>query len=158
MTAGPQMRSTEYYRIHNEKIEEQSRDSWCSPGALVSGDKKDVVVTNLLDSNPGRIAIYGWHRAQRRADSAVEYGAWRLLCRLQPRDSAGQRNGHRGWPVPIDLRCSSGSGLARVLSDEGPIPNLRAFMTRTAANACGEPSRAARKTYLQRLCTQRNPK
>jgi hypothetical protein len=31
-------------------------------GALASGHKKDVVLTNRLVSNPGRIAIYGWHR------------------------------------------------------------------------------------------------
>lgn len=62
MTAGPQMRSTEYYRIHNEKVEEQERALGVMPGMLVSGDKKDVVLTNLLFSNPGRIAIFGWHR------------------------------------------------------------------------------------------------
>ena len=37
MTAGPQMRSTEYYRIHNQKIEEQARTLGVTPGALVSG-------------------------------------------------------------------------------------------------------------------------
>jgi len=31
-------------------------------GALVSGDKKDVVMSNRLAMNLGRIAIYGWHR------------------------------------------------------------------------------------------------
>lgn len=59
MNAGPQMRSTEYYRMHNSKIEAQARTLGVTPGALVSGDKKDVVVTNLLARNPGKIAIYG---------------------------------------------------------------------------------------------------
>ena len=31
-------------------------------GDLVSGDKKDIVLTNMLASKPGQIAIYGWHR------------------------------------------------------------------------------------------------
>ncbi len=46
------MRSTEYYRVHNEKIEGQSRTLGITQGALVSGHKKDVVVTNLLAANP----------------------------------------------------------------------------------------------------------
>jgi hypothetical protein len=29
----------------------------------VSGDKKDVVITNLLAARQGRIAIYGWQRS-----------------------------------------------------------------------------------------------
>jgi hypothetical protein len=64
MPPGPQMRSTEYYRIHNGMIEEQSRARGIPFGELVSGHKKDVVITNLLVNKPGRIAIYGWHRCE----------------------------------------------------------------------------------------------
>jgi len=32
-------------------------------GELTSGDKKDLVLTSLLWRVPGRVAIYGWHRA-----------------------------------------------------------------------------------------------
>ena len=63
MTAGPQMRSTEYYRTHNHMIQEQLNARGVPLGELISGHKKDVVVSNLLASNEGRIAIYGWHRA-----------------------------------------------------------------------------------------------
>jgi hypothetical protein len=59
---GPQMRSTDYYRTHNEMIQKQARERGIPVGPLVSGDKKDVVVTNLLARTQGRIAIYGWHR------------------------------------------------------------------------------------------------
>ena len=62
LPAGPQMRSTDYYRTHNELIEQQARTRGIPLGELVSGHKKDVVVTNLLARTPGRIAIYGWHR------------------------------------------------------------------------------------------------
>ena len=62
LTAGPQMRSTDYYRTHNEMIEKQAQIRGIPLGPLVSGHKKDVVVTNLLARNEGRIAIYGWHR------------------------------------------------------------------------------------------------
>jgi hypothetical protein len=59
---GPEMRSTDYYRTHNLMIERQARERGIPLGPLVSGHKKDVVVTNLLARTQGRIAIYGWHR------------------------------------------------------------------------------------------------
>jgi len=64
LPAGPQMRSTEYYRIHNDMIEKQSLARGFSLGSLVSGHKKDVVMSNRLANLPGQIAIYGWHRAK----------------------------------------------------------------------------------------------
>jgi hypothetical protein len=36
------------------------------PGALVAGHKKDVVQAPRLDTLPGRVAIYGWHRPDGR--------------------------------------------------------------------------------------------
>jgi hypothetical protein len=63
LPAGPQMRSTEYYRIHNAMIDRQSQARRIPLGGLVSGHKKDVVLTNLLAARPSQIAIYGWHRA-----------------------------------------------------------------------------------------------
>jgi hypothetical protein len=48
MTAGPQMRSTQYYVTHNQKVEKQSRALGVTQGALVSGDKKDVVVSETM--------------------------------------------------------------------------------------------------------------
>ena len=62
LPAGPQMRSTEYYSTHNQMIESQVHAMGAPLGALVSGDKKDVVMSNRLAANIGRIAIYGWHR------------------------------------------------------------------------------------------------
>jgi len=69
LAPGPQMTSTDYYCRHNRMIQEQARAARIPLGALVSGDKKDVVLTNRLASNPGRIAIYGWHRAE---DSPIQ--------------------------------------------------------------------------------------
>ena len=59
---GPQMRSTGYYKRHNEKILQQRCARGIALGELVSGHKKDVVITNRLRRKPGRVAIYGWHR------------------------------------------------------------------------------------------------
>lgn len=63
LPAGPQMTSTRYYRMHNAMIDTQSEARDFRRNALVAGHKKDVVLTNRLLRNPGRIAIYGWHRA-----------------------------------------------------------------------------------------------
>ncbi len=62
MRPGAEMRSTDYYQRHNEKIQDQQLSLGIRSGELVSGHKKDVVITNKLLRKPGRIAIYGWHR------------------------------------------------------------------------------------------------
>lgn len=61
MKPGEQMRSNDYYRRHNEMIEEQL--AGVENGRLVAGHKKDVVITNRLTQRGGRVAIYGWHYA-----------------------------------------------------------------------------------------------
>ncbi len=59
MEPGPRMRSSVYYLEHQRRIDEQR------PGmplaALVSGHKKDVVLSGRLTDRDDRIAIYGWH-------------------------------------------------------------------------------------------------
>jgi hypothetical protein len=59
---GPQMTSLAYFWKHNEKIKKQRLAQGIPLGALISGHKKDVVITNRLARNKGKIAIYGWHR------------------------------------------------------------------------------------------------
>lgn len=56
---GPQMTTSRYYLKHNQTIEQSRRSQ---VGALTAGHKKDVVITNRLNTRPGRVAIYGWHR------------------------------------------------------------------------------------------------
>ncbi|MFH1570282.1 MAG: hypothetical protein ABIL09_19980 [Gemmatimonadota bacterium] len=60
MAPGPRMRSSAYYLEHQRRIEQQRAGSVL--GKLVSGHKKDIVLTNRLRRKPGRIAIYGWIR------------------------------------------------------------------------------------------------
>ena len=135
MTAGPEMRSTEYYRIHNQKIEAQSRVLGVEEGSLVSGHKKDIVITNRLANNPGKIAIYGWHRLNGmpiQPLSTVHGGCYadyshgiRLVSETVLID--GERRSI--YDVLGDPQ------LAGILSDEGPI-NVRALM---AASSNGTP-------------------
>lgn len=60
MPPGPQMRSMAYFLEHQRKIEAQRRGR--PLGELVSGHKKDLVLTNRLFVKPDRVAIYGWHQ------------------------------------------------------------------------------------------------
>jgi hypothetical protein len=138
MTPGPEMRSTEYYRIHNEKIEAQSRALGIDPGVLVSGHKKDVVITNRLAANPGRIAIYGWHRLDGMPIQPLStvhgacYADYSHGIRLVSENvvvDGGTRSVYDVLQDPV---------LSKVLSDEGPINDPRGLITRTAADApCG---------------------
>jgi hypothetical protein len=62
MPAGPRMSSTAYYVRHNEEIAQQRASVGALAGSLISGHKKDVVLSERLIRDPFRIAIYGWHR------------------------------------------------------------------------------------------------
>ena len=61
LPASDAMRSTAYYRTHDGLVRAQLAGRGAALGALVAGDKKDLVLTNELRAMPGRIAIYGWH-------------------------------------------------------------------------------------------------
>jgi len=128
MTPGPEMRSTDYYRIHNEKIEAQARQLGVMPGELVSGHKKDVVLTNLLDANPGRIAIFGWHRPNGvpiQPLSTVHGACYadyshgiRLVSETVLIDGE-RRSIYDVLQDPVQ---------SRVLNDEGPMPRIHEIM------------------------------
>jgi hypothetical protein len=60
LPAGPLMRSNQYLARHQQRIDEQR--SGLPLGELISGHKKDLVLSNRLRQLPGRVAIYGWHR------------------------------------------------------------------------------------------------
>ena len=140
MAAGPQMRSTDYYQTHNRKIEEQSRTLGVTSGALVSGHKKDVVMTNLLAGNPGKIAIYGWHRlngAPIQPLSTVHgacYADYSHGIRLVSETVVVDGKTRSVYDVLLD------PVLSKVLSDEGPIPHLRELMNVSSGDStCGKP-------------------
>lgn len=121
LPAGDQMRSTDYYWTHNELIEDQTRAIGAQLGALVSGDKKDVVMSNRLASHLGRIAIYGWHRG---AGQPIQ-----PLSTVHGANYADYSHGIRlvsQWAV-IDGKLElvrdilHDPATAAALSDEGPI-------------------------------------
>lgn len=63
---GEQMRTTNYFWRHNQLVSVQRAGFGEPLGMLIAGHKKDLVITNRLWDKPGRVAIYGWHRSDRR--------------------------------------------------------------------------------------------
>jgi hypothetical protein len=121
LPAGAQMRSTDYYWTHNELIEDQEHAIGASLGALVSGDKKDVVMSNRLAEHLGRIAIYGWHR-----------GAGQPIQPLSTVHGANYADYSHGIRLVSEWAIIDGKlqlvrdilhdpSTAIILSDEGPI-------------------------------------
>lgn len=115
--------SPETFLRHDRLVEEQLRGR--KRGSLVAGIKKDIVITPRLREQPGRVAIFGWHKPTGEAiqplslvhrDSYVDYSHGvrpvlrRLLVDGRERDYLD---------VLADPR------LCSLLSDEGLIPLAR---------------------------------
>lgn len=138
MTPGPEMRSSAYYLTHQKKIETQFECTGYPHGVLVSGHKKDVVLTNRLFTHPGHIAIYGWHQLNgdpiqplstihgaRYADYShgirlVYQQAW-----IKGQDCPEQNCPGQFRPIVEILQDPA---LAPVLTYESLIPNLSRLM------------------------------
>jgi hypothetical protein len=60
MDPNKQMESSDYYQRHNQFVEDKRIKVGAQNGQLIAGHKKDVVLTNLLDTDPGKVAIFGW--------------------------------------------------------------------------------------------------
>lgn len=125
MTPGAQMASTDYFVRHNATVEAQLARRGAGPGAglgaLVSGHKKDLVITNRLSRVAGRVAIYGWHRANGQPIQPLStvhgqnYADYSHGVRLISRTAF--LNGRA-----VDLRDLLADGrYAGLLTGEGPI-------------------------------------
>jgi hypothetical protein len=49
------------FRDHNQQIEEQLAKTGGTHGQLTAGIKKDVILSERLYAQPGKVVIYGWH-------------------------------------------------------------------------------------------------
>lgn len=129
MTPGPQMSSTDYLVRHNTTVETQVRGASVA-GQLIAGHKKDLVLSNRLNKNRGRVAIYGWHRTNGKAIQPLStvhgatYADYSHGVRL-----ISQTAYLNGRPVRLaDLMADP--DYADLISDEGPI---RAAQLRVAS-------------------------
>ena len=111
----------EVFEASHRAIEDQRRGR----AGLVSGIKKDIVISERLARRPGRVAIYGWHRANGAAiqplstvhhDAYVDYShGVRFVWREARLD--GLRS-----DLPVLL---ADPALCPLVSDEGPTGSWR---------------------------------
>jgi hypothetical protein len=126
LPAGPQMRSSVYYERHQQMIDAQRLGT--PFGALISGHKKDVVLTDRLFDRPDRVAIYGWHRPDGRPIQplstvhGVRYADYSHGVRLVWHEVWIDGTSHSIYDVLAD------PALAPLLSYEGSIRDPRALM------------------------------
>jgi hypothetical protein len=134
LPAGPEMRSIPYILESRARIVAEIGASHI--GALWAGTKKDLVITPQLQAQPDREAIYGWHQQNGRPIQplslvhGVHYADYSHGIRLVA-DTVLVNGEPRSY---FDVLADP--ALAACLSDEGPIPQARAFIA-TAANADG---------------------
>jgi hypothetical protein len=140
LPAGDQMRSTAYLLRHEALVDTQMKAQMkaqapspaAQPSALMAGHKKDLVLTERLWQQPGRVAIYGWHREN---GSPIQ-----PLSTVHGARYADYSHGLRlvsqvvwvdGQPRSL-FELLADPRWAPALSDEGPLPHVLAL---TAAAA-----------------------
>ena len=121
------MTTVPVFSQHNTTVRAQREAELAghSPGTLVAGHKKDVVITPRLETAPDRVAIYGWHRKDGTAIQPLYLGhaaTWadyshgvRLVKRAM---TVG------GVATTVEAVLADPAQCA-LLSDEGPITNAR---------------------------------
>lgn len=123
LPASDQMRSTNYLRQHDALVKRQRATFDAGPEALTAGGKKDVVLSARLWRQPGRVAIYGWHRG---VDAPIQ-----SLSTVHGAQYADYSHGVRlvsdvvfvnDQPRSI-FEVLADPQLAGLLSDEGPLPH-----------------------------------
>lgn len=128
--AGPAMTQVSEFAAHQQTVGAQlaSRDA---AGGLVAGHKKDIVITPELASHPGRVAIYGWHRADGSPIQPLHLGHierwvdYSHGVRLVRRDMILD-----GRPVSAESILAD-PDLCALISDEGPVRQPRYDTDRT---------------------------
>lgn len=112
------MLSVDRLKAHNKRINEQLGEGKVG---LISGHKKDVVLTNRLISRPKQVAIYGWIQSNMKAIQPLSlvhentYADYSHGIRLIKRDA--KLNGNN-----IDLvSVLEHNTLSAFVSDEGAL-------------------------------------
>ncbi len=138
LPAGPQMRSTDYFVMHDRLVRQEGMMDGLTPGMLLAGQKKDLVITNRLRANPGRVAIYGWHLEDGKpiqplstfhGENYADYSHGVRLVSAVAYVGSEQRS---------LLDILQDARLARVVNSEGPIPNLDALISNLSRTNPGD--------------------
>ena len=137
LPAGDRMRSMDYYVLHNAMVQQQRNAAGAAPGVLTAGHKKDLVLSARLWRQPGRVAIYGWHRG---VDAPIQ-----TLSTVHGASYADYSHGVRLVSAVVfvnDLQRSifdvlADALLAPLLSDEGPLAQAAELRTAVSSGSLG---------------------
>lgn len=145
---GAKMTSNAAYLRHNQQIERQRRGR--GYGQIISGHKKDVVLTNRLSHRPYQVAIYGWHRRNGKAIQPLSlvhhnlYADYSHGIRLVARDA-----NHGGRPMRLNQLLTN-NRLAKLASYEGAMRTTR--LNTTSSKLAGhKPGREKQARKRQRV-------
>ncbi len=135
LPAGNEMRSTEYSLVHNALIAAQRAALGTPLGALIAGDKKDLVLTNRLRTHLDRVAIYGWHLADGKPiQSLSTVHGWRYEDYSHGARLISTRVFVDGVPRSI-FEILQDSRLAAALSNEGIVSNITGLIATLTSRA-----------------------
>lgn len=129
LSASNRMRSTAYLQQHGDLVEQQRATRGAAPGVLTAGHKKDLVLSQRLWQQPGRVAIYGWQRADATPIQTLStvhgarYADYSHGVRL-----VSQTMFIDGRPARL-LDVLADAQLGPLLSDEGPLQQAAAWLT-----------------------------
>jgi hypothetical protein len=122
LTAGPLMSTVPFF-AHHDSLVGQQRATFSNPlGSLTSGDKKDVVISNMIYTTANRVIIFGWYyqsgsyiqpMTNVHADTYMDYSHGIRLVQ-----NACMLNGTTPTTIQSVLQSST---LNSILSDEGVI-------------------------------------
>jgi hypothetical protein len=144
LPAGNAMRSTGYSLRHNELVGAQRTALGVPLGALVAGDKKDLVLTNRLRSHMDRVAIYGWHSGDGKPiQSLSTVHGWRYADYSHGARLISAQVFINGSPRSI-FTVMQNDQLAPVLSNEGVIADVMRLIENLDARAQAAIAEAAR--------------
>lgn len=68
------MTKNEFYTEHQRLVEAKCRMAGHQNGMLIAGHKKDVIISNFLNSHKGNVIIYGWHDSRNGGKPIQGYG------------------------------------------------------------------------------------
>ena len=128
LPASDRMRSTAYLQQHGALVQQQRATLGAAPGALTAGHKKDLVLSERLWQQPGRVAIYGWQRADGTPIQTLStvhgarYADYSHGVRL-----VSQTMFVDGRPARL-LDVLADTQLGPLLSDEGPLEQAAAWL------------------------------
>lgn len=138
LPASDSMRSTKYVQWHQQLIQAQRSEVGAAWGSLAAGHKKDLVLTPRLWSQPGRVAIYGWHRdvgAPIQPLSTVhgaQYADYSHGVRLVSNVVFVDGRPRSLYELLADPRLSG------LISDEGPMPRAAELRGGTTPGSLAE--------------------